>query len=682
MVHAEGNPAAVEAARRRSALLRTLRHAGVDEDILADVADACEIKEYTVMHLASPGLSVETVAQELYLTEEEAGKLIVACTAECQRLGVTLVEGGELPGPVEDEAGTEDDFAPPASTAESPAPAAEDAAFESVESADEPSVPEAVETESTPSKIDSEPVSPAPSAQPVATPSALTPEASTPEPTSQHGTPEATSGSAPAPPSVSAAQKAPISHPTAVTPTPVKAAKAKSTTPPAPAPTPTTVEAKKSGGMFSALRFGIGKKAAPSPSPAQETPTEGAAPASKKPPMSPVRPQSAPAKYLSKPPTDSKNTPSYARSTTAAMKKVKEEPVVDKSALKARPTSASVHISSSLLRPTAASKGWTTGKVETSRSRLTGSTSDLNTSGLHMHKGPTQPKPFNLRTGTAKASPSMNTEERQMEAAKASMLALKEMKAKLTRPQSAPSKPVEQRKPTEFKPFALSSLSLHEKAKNELGLKAANEAKKEEEARKFRARPVLFDKSKTYTDVVAAVDEQVAKEKRHTVAQDPKFRVNERVEAHKKLDEVKKSKQAEAEAQAAAELKMQQEKEAQELKDIRKSLMFHAAAMPNFSKPFKPDPTVAEPPTVAITPRFESDKRVGRKSVGDGEGQVEVEMINGIQVTSANGAKYFSSTLRSAGVSPMPAEKGKAKDSPAAKEGSAVKNVRVDVKAH
>lgn len=103
MVHAQGDPAGIEAARKRSTLVHALRAAKVDGDILADVADACEIKEWTVLHLAGGELTAEEVAQELYLTEDEAAELKVACRSELSRLGVELADGGELPGPLEEE---------------------------------------------------------------------------------------------------------------------------------------------------------------------------------------------------------------------------------------------------------------------------------------------------------------------------------------------------------------------------------------------------------------------------------------------------------------------------------------------------------------------------------------------------------------------------------------------------
>eukprot|EP00951_Prasinocladus_malaysianus_P028130 scaffold255227_cov41-Prasinocladus_malaysianus.AAC.1 len=87
MVHPEGDGSGVQAARRRSTLVSMLKTAGIDTDIVNDVADACEIKEYTVMHLANADLDTQTVSQELYLTDEEAVKLQKSCRAELERLG-------------------------------------------------------------------------------------------------------------------------------------------------------------------------------------------------------------------------------------------------------------------------------------------------------------------------------------------------------------------------------------------------------------------------------------------------------------------------------------------------------------------------------------------------------------------------------------------------------------------
>ena len=103
MVHAEGSTEAIEAARRRSLLLKMLKRAAIDKDIVDDVADACEIKEYTVLHLASEELSADAVAQELYLTEEESKRVQNVCKQELVSLGVVLVEGGSLDPPLEDD---------------------------------------------------------------------------------------------------------------------------------------------------------------------------------------------------------------------------------------------------------------------------------------------------------------------------------------------------------------------------------------------------------------------------------------------------------------------------------------------------------------------------------------------------------------------------------------------------
>eukprot|EP00193_Tetraselmis_chui_P021297 CAMPEP_0177776290 /NCGR_PEP_ID=MMETSP0491_2-20121128/14628_1 /TAXON_ID=63592 /ORGANISM="Tetraselmis chuii, Strain PLY429" /LENGTH=113 /DNA_ID=CAMNT_0019295059 /DNA_START=180 /DNA_END=518 /DNA_ORIENTATION=+ len=108
MVHVEGSPAGVDAARKRSTLVKVLKQSTIDNDIVADVADACEIKEYTILHLADSQLSVETLAQELYLTVEEAARVHAICVEEVARLGLTLLPDGELPSPIDEEDGDDE----------------------------------------------------------------------------------------------------------------------------------------------------------------------------------------------------------------------------------------------------------------------------------------------------------------------------------------------------------------------------------------------------------------------------------------------------------------------------------------------------------------------------------------------------------------------------------------------
>ena len=56
----------------RAAIISLLREAQVVEEIVEDVADAVELAEYTILSLASEEISVNTLAETLYLTKQEA----------------------------------------------------------------------------------------------------------------------------------------------------------------------------------------------------------------------------------------------------------------------------------------------------------------------------------------------------------------------------------------------------------------------------------------------------------------------------------------------------------------------------------------------------------------------------------------------------------------------------------
>uniref|UniRef100_A0A7S1X9W0 TPX2 C-terminal domain-containing protein n=1 Tax=Tetraselmis chuii TaxID=63592 RepID=A0A7S1X9W0_9CHLO len=647
MVHVEGSPAGVDAARKRSTLVKVLKQSTIDNDIVADVADACEIKEYTILHLADSQLSVETLAQELYLTVEEAARVHAICVEEVARLGLTLLPDGELPSPIDEEDGDDEaDVTEGVTDAATEDLAArfeqqvamerEEAAFTPAEATTEADI---VEKPVENGALDKHAVE------------APTVEAAAPT------TPIAGPGE-----SDESASQEPTSYPTAVTPTPVKIdpeaeETPSSSTPPAPAPTPVTTNSSKAARPVSA-------------SPASRRGAAGKA--SAKPPASPMpvnmpRPMSAPPKH-----TPTANLPSYARPTAAAMKKVREEQA-EATNMKARPGSASVNISSSLLRPTAASKAWSAGNSDKVRSRLTGSTSDLNASMHELHKGPTMPKPFNLRAGGSAKKTTMSTDELQVAKAKADMAALKDKRARAAKYASAPPKVRSgkevPRTPTEFKPFALTSTSLHERAQTIRQMQLEEEARKEQEARRFRARPVLYNRQRTYTDVVSSVEERLAKSKKHTVATAPMLSSQQRSAVHKALEEEKRAREAESAVAAAAEATERSAAEEEEMKRMRRALQFHAQAMPDFSAPFKPDLTHAAAPTVAITPRFQTDQRA---STHQTESSGESTLDSAVPI--ADNFNFFASTLRTAEPQKTSNKKNGAK-------GGKVVDVKVDVTA-
>ena len=202
----------------------------------------------------------------------------------------------------------------------------------------------------------------------------------------------------------------------------------------------------------------------------------------------------------------------------------------------------------------------------------------------------------------------MSTEEMGVEQAKAQMKALNEKRKKLARVMSAPpkSRPQSERPTTQFKPFSLSSVHLHEKAVSNLekqvplplclssmhsflshtGIplvksernstrallsfslcwQTLEEKKREEAARKFKARPVSYNKARTYTDVRSSVEENLKKEKKLTVAKEPVFHSQQRMIEHKRIEEEKKAREAE---QMAADAEERQKLEKQKAKELK-----------------------------------------------------------------------------------------------------------------
>eukprot|EP00192_Tetraselmis_astigmatica_P003468 CAMPEP_0117671380 /NCGR_PEP_ID=MMETSP0804-20121206/13301_1 /TAXON_ID=1074897 /ORGANISM="Tetraselmis astigmatica, Strain CCMP880" /LENGTH=601 /DNA_ID=CAMNT_0005479833 /DNA_START=129 /DNA_END=1934 /DNA_ORIENTATION=+ len=600
MVHAQGKTATVTAARRRSSLIDILKSAKLDQDIVDDVADACFVKEYTVLHLASAELSSNAVANELYLTEEEAERVQEACKQELVRLGVVLVEGGELPSPLEDDEEVE----------EVEAVAAAEAETGRADMASHPVPADEAVLDNSDVKENEDPIG---DSVTVAENSAVMEDGPS------------------TPPVPMESVEAPVEEIAAVTSVLTSLAEEQA----------------------------VVEDIVLSP-PRQQLSASMELPSSK-----PQRPQSAPPKSM-RPKTagDTANLPSYMRATAATMKKAKDEEKLG-SAMKTRPTSASVTISPSLLRPTAASKAWSSGKSPQVKGRMGASTTNLDVHVTPSQKPhPTTPKPFNLRTSNVKSTSGLSTEEMRVQQAKAQMDALNEKRKKLARVMSAPPKtktPTERSTPTQFKPFSLSSLQLHQKAMSQYEAQALEEKKREEAARKFKARPVSYNKAKTYTDVRSSVEESLKKEKKLTVAKEPVFQSEQRMLMHKRLEEEKKAREAEQMAADAEERRRLEEKEEKELKDMRKKLQFQAQEMPNFASPWKPDLSMATPPTKGAAPVFECDKRLGRKGA-------EGVLGEGLGVPSADNLSFFASTLRSPAV-----------DTSAKKP---VRDVRVEVKTH
>ena len=75
-------------------LLQCLHCSGLDEDLVADTLDACEIAELDALKLAGGKLSQDTIAERLFLTQEEASRLMEACRKQCLALGVDFGDDG------------------------------------------------------------------------------------------------------------------------------------------------------------------------------------------------------------------------------------------------------------------------------------------------------------------------------------------------------------------------------------------------------------------------------------------------------------------------------------------------------------------------------------------------------------------------------------------------------------
>ena len=63
---------AMDALRTRNVLLGILKDANIEKDIREDVADACELSNLDALALASGLMDVATVAEDCFLTTDEA----------------------------------------------------------------------------------------------------------------------------------------------------------------------------------------------------------------------------------------------------------------------------------------------------------------------------------------------------------------------------------------------------------------------------------------------------------------------------------------------------------------------------------------------------------------------------------------------------------------------------------
>lgn len=111
--------AALARATSNQFLIACLRKARLDAELHDDIAEACEMNDFTALSLGSGELSVKSTADKLFLMEDEAATLLSTCRNECGRAGVHFGDGA-----VYEPADELDDEPAPAPAAARPAPSA------------------------------------------------------------------------------------------------------------------------------------------------------------------------------------------------------------------------------------------------------------------------------------------------------------------------------------------------------------------------------------------------------------------------------------------------------------------------------------------------------------------------------------------------------------------------------
>mmetsp|Transcript_20665 Transcript_20665/g.45220 ORF Transcript_20665/g.45220 Transcript_20665/m.45220 type:complete len:672 (-) Transcript_20665:637-2652(-) len=102
-------------------LVKCIKRAKLDDDLLQDIADACELNELNAFTLGCGALSPEDAADKLFLMQDEAKTLLSICKRQCLKAGVNFGDGSKYePLPEDDE---DDDAAPAAPPPPPPAPA-------------------------------------------------------------------------------------------------------------------------------------------------------------------------------------------------------------------------------------------------------------------------------------------------------------------------------------------------------------------------------------------------------------------------------------------------------------------------------------------------------------------------------------------------------------------------------
>lgn len=84
-------------------LLKCLRKANLDSDLVQDVADACDLNELDALALGCGELTAEDAADKLFLMQDEARQLLGICRRQCLRAGVNYGDGSTYVYSAEDE---------------------------------------------------------------------------------------------------------------------------------------------------------------------------------------------------------------------------------------------------------------------------------------------------------------------------------------------------------------------------------------------------------------------------------------------------------------------------------------------------------------------------------------------------------------------------------------------------
>ena len=87
-------------------LFACLKKAHLDADLLADVAEACDMNDFTALSLAGGELDAADAADKLFLMQDEAKALLETCKHECLRKGVVFGDGSKyVPRPGDGDPG-------------------------------------------------------------------------------------------------------------------------------------------------------------------------------------------------------------------------------------------------------------------------------------------------------------------------------------------------------------------------------------------------------------------------------------------------------------------------------------------------------------------------------------------------------------------------------------------------